>query len=64
MVLIEDYNDHPPQIQRDLTICQQNSDFVILEPEDLDGPENGPPFQFFLDNSASELWTIESKDGV
>ncbi|KAI5279141.1 desmocollin-1 isoform X1 [Manis pentadactyla] len=63
MVLLEDYNDHPPQIQRDLTICQQNSDFVILEPEDLDGPENGPPFQFFLDNSAIKLWTIESKDG-
>nr|KAF6471138.1 desmocollin 1 [Molossus molossus] len=30
---------------------------------DADGPENGPPFQFILDNSASKHWTLGTKDG-
>ncbi|GAB1301473.1 Desmocollin-1 [Apodemus speciosus] len=63
VVLLEDFNDHPPQIDKDVTICQQEKDFAILEPIDLDGPDNGPPFQFFLDNSSSKLWTLESQDG-
>ncbi|XP_010641697.1 desmocollin-1 isoform X2 [Fukomys damarensis] len=64
VVFLEDYNDHAPQIDKDVTICQQNQDYAILEPVDLDGPENGPPFQFFLDNSASKLWTIHQKNGT
>ncbi|XP_042119991.2 desmocollin-1 isoform X2 [Peromyscus maniculatus bairdii] len=63
VVLLEDFNDHPPQIDKDLTICQQEKDYAILEPVDLDGPDNGPPFQFFLDNSASKHWTLEPQDG-
>ncbi|XP_040613806.1 desmocollin-1 isoform X2 [Mesocricetus auratus] len=63
VVLLEDFNDHAPQIDRDLTICQQDKDYAILEPIDLDGPDNGPPFQFLLDNSASKLWTLEPQDG-
>ncbi|KAG8516771.1 Desmocollin-1, partial [Galemys pyrenaicus] len=63
VVRLEDYNDHAPQIEKEVTICQHSKDFAILEPVDSDGPDNGPPFQFFLDNSASRLWTIESKDG-
>ncbi|XP_027260195.1 desmocollin-1 isoform X3 [Cricetulus griseus] len=63
VVLLEDFNDHAPQIDRDLTICQQDKDYAILEPVDLDGPDNGPPFQFLLDNSASKLWTLEPQDG-
>uniref|UniRef100_A0A8C5KZI3 Desmocollin 1 n=1 Tax=Jaculus jaculus TaxID=51337 RepID=A0A8C5KZI3_JACJA len=63
VVLLEDSNDHPPQIDKDLTICQHEKDYAVLEPVDLDGPDNGPPFQFLLDNSASKLWTIEAQDG-
>ncbi|KAL6090530.1 hypothetical protein STEG23_024316, partial [Scotinomys teguina] len=63
VVLLEDFNDHPPQIDKDLTICQQEKDYAVLEPVDLDGPDNGPPFQFLLDNSASKLWTLEPQDG-
>ncbi|KAH0500267.1 Desmocollin-1 [Microtus ochrogaster] len=64
VVLLEDFNDHPPQVDKDLTICQQEKDYAVLEPVDLDGPDNGPPFQFFLDNSASKLWTLEPQDGI
>nr|CAA66628.1 desmocollin Desc1a precursor [Mus musculus] len=63
VVLLEDFNDHPPQIDKEVTICQQEKDFAVLEPIDLDGPDNGPPFQFLLDNSSSKLWTLESQDG-
>ncbi|XP_049756666.1 desmocollin-1 isoform X1 [Elephas maximus indicus] len=63
VVRLEDHNDHPPKIDKKLTICHNDKDFAVLEPVDLDGPNNGPPFQFFLDKSASKLWTLESKDG-
>ncbi|KAM6218760.1 desmocollin-1 isoform 2-T2 [Rhynchocyon petersi] len=63
VVLLEDENDHPPQVEKDLTICRHDKEFAVLKPTDADGPDNGPPFQFILDNSASKLWTIESKDG-
>ncbi|ELW64622.1 desmocollin-1 [Tupaia chinensis] len=63
VVLLEDDNDHPPQIDHEVTICQHDKDFAVLEPIDLDGPNNGPPFEFFLDNSASKLWTLEKNDG-
>ncbi|KAL1773504.1 desmocollin-1 isoform X1 [Sigmodon hispidus] len=63
VVLLEDFNDHPPQIDKDVTICQHEKDYAVLEPVDLDGPDNGPPFEFFLDNSASKLWTLEPQDG-
>lgn len=65
VVLLEDKNDHPPQIkEKELTICRHDKDFAVLEPIDQDGPDNGPPFQFILDNSASKLWTVETRDGV
>ncbi|EGW14255.1 Desmocollin-1 [Cricetulus griseus] len=64
VVLLEDFNDHAPQIDRDLTICQQDKDYAILEPVDLDGPDNGPPFQFLLYSYASKLWTLEPQDGI
>ncbi|XP_003127928.1 desmocollin-1 isoform X1 [Sus scrofa] len=64
VVFLEDDNDHPPDIrEKEVTICRHDKDFAVLEPVDLDGPDNGPPFQFFLDNAASKLWTIETKDG-
>ncbi|XP_075388992.1 desmocollin-1 [Tenrec ecaudatus] len=63
VVLLEDENDHPPQINKDVTICRHDTEYAVLEPVDLDGPDNGPPFEFFLDNSARKLWTVESKDG-
>lgn len=63
VVLLEDDNDHPPQIDKEVTICRHGKDFAVLEPVDADGPENGPPFQFVLVNSASKLWTLETKDG-
>ncbi|EHH29241.1 Desmosomal glycoprotein 2/3 [Macaca mulatta] len=63
VVHLDDYNDHPPQIDKEVTICQNNKDFAVLEPVDPDGPENGPPFQFFLNNSASKNWNLEQKDG-
>ncbi|KAM9676991.1 desmocollin-1 [Dama dama] len=64
VVLLEDKNDHPPQIkEKELTICRHDKDFAVLEPIDQDGPDNGPPFQFILDNSASKLWTVETRDG-
>ncbi|XP_030782078.1 desmocollin-1 isoform X2 [Rhinopithecus roxellana] len=63
VVHLDDYNDHPPQIDKEVTICQNNEDFAVLKPVDPDGPENGPPFQFFLDNSASKNWNLEQKDG-
>ncbi|XP_027791525.2 desmocollin-1 isoform X1 [Marmota flaviventris] len=63
VVLLEDFNDHPPKIEKDVTICKHDKDYALLEPEDDDGPDNGPPFQFFLDNSTNKLWTIESKNG-
>ncbi|XP_006899612.1 PREDICTED: desmocollin-1 isoform X2 [Elephantulus edwardii] len=63
VVLLEDENDHPPEIKKELTICRHDKEFAVLEPVDLDGPDNGAPFQFTLDNSASRLWTIEAKDG-
>ncbi|EPQ01974.1 Desmocollin-1 [Myotis brandtii] len=62
VVLLEDNNDHPPQVDKDVTICQHAQDFAVLSPMDADGPENGPPFQFLLDNSASKHWTLGSKD--
>ncbi|KAB1258459.1 Desmocollin-1 [Camelus dromedarius] len=64
VVLLEDDNDHPPQIDKEVTICRHGKDFAVLEPVDADGPENGPPFQFVLVNSASKLWTLETKDGI
>uniref|UniRef100_A0A673TXG7 Desmocollin 1 n=1 Tax=Suricata suricatta TaxID=37032 RepID=A0A673TXG7_SURSU len=64
VVLLEDDNDHPPQIDKEVTICQQDKDFAVLEPVDPDGPENGPPFEFFLDNSANKLWNLETRDGI
>uniref|UniRef100_A0A2I3T2X8 Desmocollin 1 n=1 Tax=Pan troglodytes TaxID=9598 RepID=A0A2I3T2X8_PANTR len=63
VVHLDDYNDHAPRIDKEVTICQNNEDFAVLKPVDPDGPENGPPFQFFLDNSASKNWNIEKKDG-
>ncbi|XP_069324248.1 desmocollin-1 isoform X1 [Eulemur rufifrons] len=63
VVHLEDSNDHPPQIEKEVTICQQDKNFAVLEPVDPDGPENGPPFQFLLDNSARKLWTLQEKDG-
>ncbi|KAF6087846.1 desmocollin 1 [Phyllostomus discolor] len=62
VVLLEDHNDHPPQIDKDVTICQHNQDFALLSPTDPDGPDNGPPFEFRLDNSVNRLWTLEKKD--
>ncbi|XP_062932949.1 desmocollin-1 isoform X1 [Cynocephalus volans] len=62
VVLLEDDNDHTPQIDKEVTICQHNTDFAVLKPVDLDGPDNGPPFQFFLDNSAKKFWTLETKE--
>lgn len=63
VILLQDHNDHPPQIDKDVTICQHNQDFALLSPTDPDGPENGPPFEFRLDNSVNRLWTLEKKDG-
>ncbi|XP_054317336.1 desmocollin-1 [Pongo pygmaeus] len=63
VVHLDDYNDHAPQIDKEVTICQNNEDFAVLKPVDPDGPENGPPFQFFLENSASKNWNLEEKDG-
>ncbi|XP_076991837.1 desmocollin-1 isoform X2 [Tamandua tetradactyla] len=63
VVLLEDYNDHPPQIDREVTICRHANDFAVLKPTDLDGPDNGPPFQFFLNNAARKLWTLKTEDG-
>ncbi|XP_004606094.1 desmocollin-1 [Sorex araneus] len=63
VIFLEDFNDHPPQIAKEVTICQNDKDFAVLQPVDLDGPDNGPPFEFILDNSASRLWTIEPRDG-
>ncbi|XP_077916597.1 desmocollin-1 isoform X2 [Halichoerus grypus] len=63
VVLLEDCNDHPPQIDKEVTICQHAQDYAVLKPVDADGPDNGPPFQFFLDNSADKLWNLETKDG-
>jgi desmocollin 1 len=63
MVLLEDSNDHPPQIDKEVTICQHEKDYAVLEPVDPDGPDNGPPFQFLLDNSASKVWALEPQDG-
>nr|KAF6422177.1 desmocollin 1 [Rousettus aegyptiacus] len=63
VVFLEDDNDHPPQIEKEVTICQHTQDFALLNPVDPDGPENGPPFQFALDNSASRRFTLETKDG-
>uniref|UniRef100_A0A8C8ZWE0 Desmocollin 1 n=1 Tax=Prolemur simus TaxID=1328070 RepID=A0A8C8ZWE0_PROSS len=63
VVHLEDSNDHPPQIEKEVTICQQDKNFAVLEPVDPDGPENGPPFQFLLENSARKLWTLQEKDG-
>uniref|UniRef100_A0A8C0I1R6 Cadherin-2 n=1 Tax=Balaenoptera musculus TaxID=9771 RepID=A0A8C0I1R6_BALMU len=60
VVLLEDDNDYPPQIEKEVTICRHDKDFAVLKPVDQDGPDNGPPFQFILDNSASKLWTIET----
>ncbi|XP_054439820.1 desmocollin-1 [Pteronotus mesoamericanus] len=62
VVLLEDHNDHPPQINKDVTICQHHQDFALLQPVDADGPENGPPFEFRLDNSVNKLWALEKKD--
>lgn len=64
VVRLEDDNDHSPQIEKEVTICQHVQDFAVLKPVDPDGPDNGPPFEFFLDNSASKLWTLGTKDGV
>ncbi|XP_037662096.1 desmocollin-1 isoform X2 [Choloepus didactylus] len=61
--LLEDFNDHPPQIDKEVTICRHENNFALLTPTDLDGPDNGPPFQFFLDNSARKLWTLKTEDG-
>ncbi|ELK05682.1 Desmocollin-1 [Pteropus alecto] len=63
VVFLEDDNDHPPQIEKEVTICQHAQDFALLNPVDPDGPENGPPFEFALDNSASRRFTLETKDG-
>ncbi|XP_064434902.1 desmocollin-1 isoform X2 [Mirounga angustirostris] len=63
VVRLEDCNDHPPQIDTKVTICQHAKDYAVLKPVDADGPENGPPFQFFLGNSTSKLWNLETKDG-
>ncbi|KAM9633597.1 desmocollin-1 isoform 1-T1 [Trichechus inunguis] len=63
VVLLEDDNDHAPQITEELTICHTDKDFAVLKPVDPDGPDNGSPFQFHLDNFASKFWTLESKDG-
>nr|XP_045743908.1 desmocollin-1 [Mirounga angustirostris] len=62
VVRLEDCNDHPPQIDTKVTICQHAKDYAVLKPVDADGPENGPPFQFFLGNSTSKLWNLETKD--
>ncbi|XP_071064610.1 desmocollin-1 isoform X2 [Dasypus novemcinctus] len=62
-VLLEDYNDHAPQIDNHVTICRHGKDSAVLTPVDSDGPDNGPPFQFFLDNSAKKSWSLESVDG-
>ncbi|XP_039694522.1 desmocollin-1 [Pteropus medius] len=63
VVFLEDDNDHPPQIEKEVTICQHAQDFALLNPVDPDGPENGPPFEFALDNSGSRRFTLETKDG-
>ncbi|TKC44821.1 hypothetical protein EI555_007347, partial [Monodon monoceros] len=52
--------DHSPQIGKEVTICWHDKDFAVLKPVDQDGPDNGSPFQFILDNCASKLWTIET----
>ncbi|XP_040840621.1 desmocollin-1 isoform X1 [Ochotona curzoniae] len=63
VVFVADVNDHPPGIDTDVTICRHEKDYAVLEPVDPDGPDNGPPFQFLLDNSANKLWTVEPKNG-
>lgn len=62
-MFVADVNDHPPGIDTDVTICRHEKDYAVLEPVDPDGPDNGPPFQFLLDNSANKLWTVEPKNG-
>ncbi|XP_072460573.1 desmocollin-1 isoform X2 [Notamacropus eugenii] len=61
VVRIEDENDHFPEIPKEVTICRHGDEGGIIEAVDHDGPTNGPPFQFSLDNQFSKFWTLQKK---
>ncbi|XP_068955945.1 desmocollin-1 isoform X2 [Petaurus breviceps papuanus] len=61
VVRLEDENDNPPVIQKEVTICRHGDEGGTIEAVDHDGPANGPPFEFILDNQSSKLWTIRKK---
>ncbi|XP_074133222.1 desmocollin-1 isoform X1 [Sminthopsis crassicaudata] len=61
VVLLEDENDNSPIIKKNVTICRHGDEGGLVEAVDHDGPRNGPPFEFILDNQSNKLWTIRKK---
>ncbi|XP_027702836.1 desmocollin-1-like isoform X1 [Vombatus ursinus] len=61
VVRLEDENDNSPIIKKNVTICRHGDEVGMIEAVDHDGPTNGPPFKFTLDNQSSKLWTIQKK---
>ncbi|XP_043832424.1 desmocollin-1 [Dromiciops gliroides] len=58
VVRLEDENDNSPIIKDNVTICRHGDGGGKIEAVDHDGPTNGPPFEFILDNQGDKLWTI------
>ncbi|XP_044513972.1 desmocollin-1 [Gracilinanus agilis] len=64
VIRLEDINDHPPVIKENVTICRHGDESAVIEAFDRDGPTNGPPFDFQLDNLASRHWILRRKSGT
>ncbi|XP_074055515.1 desmocollin-1 isoform X2 [Macrotis lagotis] len=61
VVRLEDDNDNKPIIKKNVTICRHGDEGGIIEAVDHDGPTNGPPFDFVLDNQSNKFWTIRRR---
>ncbi|KAJ8417812.1 hypothetical protein AAFF_G00226550 [Aldrovandia affinis] len=63
MIELEDVNDNAPIIEeRMVTVCNQDSQPVLLSVTDRDGPGFAAPFRVELQGSSQSIWTARMND--
>ncbi|XP_062845320.1 cadherin-1-like [Trichomycterus rosablanca] len=63
VIQLLDVNDNPPTIeQREIKVCNKQSDPMTLSVTDKDGPEFGAPYRVDLQGDSRNNWTARMND--